>query len=136
MTYGLFISKPGIDVLGTAGQDPKNLIFDSGLNHLKTAGFGTVTLSASAGGTQQQTVSHALGYQPLVVAYYHNIATNPDRWLITTSIFPSTGISRIASNDSVACLSGTAAIGFLYKNQAGAAGTVELLYEYFYEGSP
>ncbi len=135
MGYGLLISKPGIDVLGTLAQDQKNLIFDYNLNHLKTAGYGTVTLSASAGGTQLQTVGHSLEYQPLVVAYYHNTTTNPDRWLITTSVVPNTGISRIASDDSVACLSGTASIGFLYKNQAGAAGTVELLYEYFYEGS-
>jgi len=136
MAYKMLISKPGIDALGTAAQDPQNLILDSELNHIKTAGSGTVTLSASAGGTQLSTVNHSLTYQPLVLAYYHNVATNSDRWLITSSVIPSTGISRIASNDSVACLSGTASIGFLYKNQSGSAGTVELLYEYFYEGSP
>lgn len=127
------ISKPGFDVL--TETDPQNFIFDSELNHLKTAGYGTVTLTAGSAGTQVQTVAHSLGYQPLVLAYYHNTVTNSDRWFITTTIFPSTGISRLSTNDSVAAFAGTGSIGFLYKNQAGSAGTVELLYEYFYEGN-
>ena len=130
---GMFITKPGFDVLYEV--NPKNMIFDSDFNHLKTAGYGTVNLSAAAGGTQVQTVNHSLGYQPLVLSYYRNTSTNPDRWMITTTIFPSTGISRVVTNDSVAAFAGTATVGFLYKNNAGSAGTVELLYEYFYEGN-
>lgn len=128
----MLITKPGFDVL--TETDPKNMIFDSDLNHLKTAGYGTLVGTATAGGTTVVSVGHLLGYQPLVLAYYHNLGT-PDRWFQTTSIFPSTGITRLSTNDSVATFSGTSSIGFFYKNQAGVAGTVEILYEYFYEGN-
>lgn len=132
MAIKMVISKPGYNAL--TETDPKNFIFDSNLNHLKTAGSGTVLLGASAGGTSATTVNHSLGYPPLVLAYYRNTSTNTDRWFITTTIFPSTGISRLSTNDSIACFSGSANIGFLYYNTAGSSGTVEILYEYFYEG--
>jgi len=65
--YGLKISQEGTDVYSAEDAE---LHFNSDSNVLKIVGSGTVTLPFAADGTTQTvTVTHNLGYVPIVYAF-------------------------------------------------------------------
>lgn len=71
MTTVVKVSKAGIDVLGTVGTVPNNLIFDSQFNTFKILAEGTtsLTLGMSPFGIQEGTVSHGQSGTPFVIGY-------------------------------------------------------------------
>jgi len=85
--YGLKIAKPTFDVT-TATND--QLIFNSGLDHLKVVSTGTLVVTippgAANGSTYTATYPHGLGYIPAFVAYaffnsaYYNLPLNSYSW--------------------------------------------------------
>lgn len=77
------ISKAGIDVLGTAGTAPNNLIFDSTLNTFKIIGTGTVLGTVTAGNLGTIIVAHNLGTTPAVMGF---IRMHNDRALAPTGL--------------------------------------------------
>jgi hypothetical protein len=64
--YGLKVSKPGIDVYTAPDSD---LIFNSSQNVFKIVQSGTVDIVTGAGEANDVTVTHNLGYAPVVIAY-------------------------------------------------------------------
>ncbi len=84
------IAKVGFDAL-TA--DPKDLIFDSELNHLKNKIAGSFTQTIAAGGTYTETVAHGLGsVHPLCMAYFRDTSTS--NWLIALTEFGVNALDR------------------------------------------
>lgn len=68
MNQIMSFSKEGIDVLGTAADDPNNVNFSSEYNTLKYHQTGSIALTPS-GTTVHGTVSHSLGYNPFFMVY-------------------------------------------------------------------
>ena len=72
-SYGLKVSQPGFDVL-TAADD--ELVFNSGQNVFKIVASGTAVLPYAATGTQTSvSVTHGLGYIPIVLAFFEQSGT-------------------------------------------------------------
>ena len=72
MSQIIRISKQGIDVLGTAGTVPNNLISDSDLNTFKILTTGTVSVSYTTDPGEVETFgtfSHGQSGTPLVIAF-------------------------------------------------------------------
>ena len=63
------VSKQGIDVLGTGGTVPNNLIFDSTLNTFKIIGTGAALGTVTAGNLGTISVAHSLGTTPAVMGF-------------------------------------------------------------------
>ena len=129
MSYGFKVSKAGYDVVQET--DPKNMVFDSDLNHLKTAGNGTLTKTVGASATSITNVAHSLGIRPLVIAYFHEV--EDDRWFICMAQ-PETTQTRQYENYNVEVYVTTTNVTFNFINSGGTSVDFELKYEYFYEG--
>lgn len=130
MSYGIRISKAGYDVVQET--DPKNMIFDSDYNHLKTAGSGTLTKTVGASSSSTTTVNHSLGVRPLVLAYFHKDGVN--KWYICMAQ-PETTQTRQYEQFNVEVYVSTTQIIFNFINSSvGSSVDFELKYEYFYEG--
>jgi len=133
MSQKLIISKAGFDAL--TETDPNNLIFDSSLNHLKTAISGSVTLSYAGAGTAFGTVAHNFGYLPLAFAYFSNNA-DPTKWFITSTGKSTERKSSPNMNVDIAVDTSNLIIGaFDTAFVTPTAGTATVQYEIFYEGS-
>lgn len=76
--YGIKVSKAGFDVKTTAD---KNLILTSKYPVLKVKmqGSGSVTVS---GGNGVATITHNLGYRPIIIAFCDNAASGGDRVMV------------------------------------------------------
>ena len=86
-SFGFKVAQPGYDA-ETATDD--QLVMSSAFNSFKIVATGTASLpAASAGGTANVTVSHNLGYAPIVIA--HQVAVGGSQML------PLTGFS-VATN--------------------------------------
>ncbi len=81
MTQLIRVSKQGIDVLGTAGTVPNNLIFDSTLNTFKIIGTGSVLGTVTSGNLGTISVAHNLGTTPAVTGF---IRMHSDRAIAPT----------------------------------------------------
>jgi|GEM_PF-6270195 len=77
MNTSVRVSKQGIDVLGTAGTVPNNTIIDTELNTFKIVSSGTILGTVPGTSTGTITLSHGLGYSPLVDAF--SLATGDSR---------------------------------------------------------
>lgn len=131
MSYKAVITKPGFDATSGTVED-KNKVFDSDLNHLKTAFSGSLNLTASSGTSSIGTVSHALGYVPLSLSYFKTNQSGND-YLITNAELP--GVTRSLHTMNVSIYANTASVFFKFFNRSGSAGTADVQYEIFYEGS-
>lgn len=120
------ISKPGFDVYD---PDPRNLIFHSDRNHLKTAASGSFQKVFGSSGVQSQIISHSLGYRPLVLSYFKNVADG--RYLICYADAPSS-YYRLSGNVNVSFRVSTTQV--IFSLESSSALTVEVEYEIFYEG--
>ena len=129
MSYGIRVSKAGYDVIQET--DPKNMIFDSDYNHLKTAGNGTLTKTVSAGSDSTTNVAHSLGIRPLVLAYFREDGS--DKWYACMAQ-PETTQVRQYEQFNVEVYVTTSNITFNFINSSGSSVDFELKYEYFYEG--
>lgn len=129
MSYGIRISKAGYDVVQET--DPKNMIFDSDYNHLKTAGSGTLTKTVGTGSSSITEVTHTLGVRPLVIAYFHKDGIN--KWYICMAQ-PETTSTRQYEDFNVEVYVTTTKVTFNFINSSGSSVDFELKYEYFYEG--
>lgn len=129
MSYGIRVSKAGYDVVQET--NPKNMIFDSDLNHLKTAGNGTLTKTVGSGSSSTTAVNHSLGIRPLVLAYFREAGDT--RWFICMAQ-PETTQTRQYENYNVEVYVSTTQITFNFINSGGSSVDFELKYEYFYEG--
>lgn len=75
-SYGLWVSKPGNDVTSSSAAINNQLIFNSNQDIFKIVGSGTLswTLSNTANvvpaGTQTNTITHNLGFQPSALVYF------------------------------------------------------------------
>lgn len=84
-TFGMKVSQDGYDV-STATDD--QLVFNSNYNMFKIVASGSVNLgivytgTTVAAGTQSYTLTHNLGYAPVVMAY----STQPDANMLVTSL--------------------------------------------------
>jgi hypothetical protein len=125
------ISKPGYNVL--TETDDRNLIFNSESNHLKTFSSGSFQQTfGTAFGTAAQAVSHSLGYRPLVMAFYRN-TTNSNYFMPGANL--DNFYLRIGVNADVGINVDSTYAYFYLSKYAGSAGTIEVKYEIFYEGS-
>lgn len=131
MTQKLAVVKPGYNVL--TEDNPKNFIFDSDLNHLKTSSSGKFRRTVAAGNSTTVTVGHFLTYKPLAIAYFRSTAN--DNWFITMTQVEATN-SRAGINCNVELYVDTSNIYFKINNYDGSNSfTIEVKYEIFYEGS-
>ena len=131
MTVVLKVTKPTFNVL--TESDPKNFIFDSDLNHIKTSGSGSFQRTVAAGNSTIVYTAHGLGYKPLVLVYFRSTANN--NWFISVAQIEPTNF-RIAINFNVELYVDTTNVYFKINNYDGSASfTVEVMYEIFFEGS-
>lgn len=125
------IAKSGFDAL-TA--DPKDLIFDSTLNHLKNKIAGSFTQSINAGATHTVTVAHGLGsVHPLCMAYFRDTSTN--NWLVALTEFGVNALDRKSTELSVEIYTDTTNVYVKVYNNYATTKTVEVQYEIFYENA-
>ena len=125
------IAKPGFDPI-TA--DPKDLIFDSTLNHLKNKLAGSFTQTIASTGTYTETIAHGLGsVHPLCMAYFRDTST--DNWLIVLTEFGVNAIDRKTTEFSVEIYTGTTNVYIKVKNNYASSKTIEVQYEIFYENA-
>ncbi len=131
MALKIKVSKEGYDVLKET--DPRNFIFDSDYNHLKTAGSGTIQKTLGNSSNTTETVAHGLGYRPLVLCYWKEdsegkwrlSSTNPERSEFRPNTNSNVGLNVTATN-----------IVFQFWNGNGSGGDRDYTaqYEFFYEG--
>lgn len=69
-TYGMWVSKPGIDVT-TAGV--AGLIFNSNQDILKVIQTNTTTFNFSSSAISTGKIAHGLNFTPLVLAFVNNV---------------------------------------------------------------
>lgn len=69
MTNIIRVSKQGVDVLGTAGTVPNNLIFDSYLNTFKILNHGTTAITVTSPSNGTLTVAHGQSVPPFVYSF-------------------------------------------------------------------
>ena len=128
----MLISKPGFGIETT---DPRNLVFDSERNHLKTFSSGSFERSFSGNGQQTVNITHSLGYRPLVLAYFRRKDNNV--WFICGQIvenfFSRLGVGSPIIDAGVRVT--TSQVQFVLK-QLSVSGScnIEVRYEIFYEG--
>lgn len=125
------VSKPTFDVDDT---DPRNLIFHSEYNHLKTAIAGDFqkVFSGSGYATSSQIIGHSLGYHPLVLSYFKK--TTEDKLFIVGADIASY-FNRQGAPGNVTMKVTTTQVFFDIQKYSGGAGTIEVFYEIFYEGT-
>lgn len=129
MTVVTKISKPGYHV--EKETDPRNFIFHSGYNHLKTVKSGAISESVNNVSIDNVTIAHGLTYRPLVLAYFRNTAN--DKWFIV-SADPEQTIGRYSINANCSLYVDTTNIYFDIWNYTGSTATFEIKYEAFHEG--
>ncbi len=130
MGYKLAVTKKGFDVLKET--DPRNFIFDSDFNHLKTAVPGTMSInSVSDAAESADSVLHGLGINPLVVAYWRD--TTNDNWFIVMSN-PNFAVQRRLTSMNVEVYVTDTRVYFNAQNSSGVTKSFEIQYEIFYEG--
>jgi hypothetical protein len=130
MTQKMIVVKRGYDVLNET--NPKNFIFDSDLNHLKTSSSGSFQRTVTSGNSTTVSVLHGLPYKPMAIAYFRSITNN--NWFITmTQVEPTN--SRTGINCNVELYTDLTKIYFKINNYDGSNSfTIEVKYEIFYEG--
>ena len=129
MTNVLKIAKPGFDPL-TA--DPKDLIFDSTLNHLKNKIAGSFTQTIAAFSSYTETVAHGLGaVHPLCMAYFRDTSNN--NWLISLAVKISSPPGRKSSLLNCEIYTDTTNVYVKAINNNASSKTIEVQYEIFYE---
>jgi len=132
MTNVLKIAKPGFNSL--TETNPKNLIFDSSLNHLKNKIAGSFTQTIAAGGNYTETVAHGLGsVHPLCMAYFRDTSTN--NWLIALTEFGVNSSDRKSTEFSVEIFTDTTNVKIKVINNFATSKTIEVQYEIFYENA-
>ena len=131
MAIVIKITKPTYNVL--TETNPRNFIFDSTLNHLKTSSSGSFERTVTAGNSTTVYIAHGLGYKPLVLAYFRS--TTNSNWFITmTQIEPTN--SRRGINCNVELYIDSTNVYFKINNyDASVTFTIEVQYEIFFEGS-
>lgn len=128
----MLISKPGFGIETT---DPRNLVFDSERNHLKTFSSGSFQRSFSSSGQEQVNITHSLGYRPLVLAYFRK--TSGNTYFICGQIFENF-FSRLGIGTPIVDVGvrvTTSQVQFILKQESSGSSTIEVRYEIFYEGS-
>lgn len=110
-----------------------NLQFTSDLLTLKTAGKGTIIKDVSAGTIVQETVEHPLLYPPIVNGFFRDASTNKWFMMIAQPAASQEGRPLTKLNVGVSVIANK--IIFYLANGDTVTHTIELRYEYFYEGS-
>jgi len=132
MAQKIVITKATFNAL--TETDPKNFIFTSDLNHLKTKITGSFTQAINAGATYTKTEAHGLGaVNPLCMAYFRNTATS--NWLIVLTEFGLSGQDRKSTEFSVEIYTDTTNIYIKVYNNYATQQTIEVQYEIFYENA-
>jgi len=119
--YGIKVMKPGKDISSTVPQDH---IFSSLYTTVKIISDNMGTITVPSGGAYG-TISHNLGYVPLI-ALYTELTPNSDRWYYG---FPSTQNENTYFDDGVV---GTAFGVFHLVNTTGSSKNIR--YHYFVFG--
>lgn len=133
MTQIIKVSKPGYNVLDGALAD-KDTIFNSELNHLKTAISGSFSQAVSDGTDYTETVAHNLGYFPLGLCYFTDASTS--YYKISMGGCPTAYPTRYSVSDiNVSMYCDATNMYFKITNSSGGSKTVTVKYEIFYEGS-
>jgi len=130
MAYELKITKSGYNVL--TETNPKNFIFDSSLNHLKTVSYGSFQQTVSAWGNSVVSIYHGLGYKPLAMAYFRNTLNN-NYFITMGQVNPETD-SRVGISYNVELYLTDNYLYFGLYNFTSGSITFEVKYEIFYEG--
>jgi len=130
MAQKIVISKSGYNAL--TETEPRNLIFNSSLNHLKTANSGTITKTLAGGANTSQNVAHGLSVLPLVIGFFRQ--SGQAEWYITMSAAAAVIFSRPLIDLNVAVGVDATNITFYFINDNAAQRTIELQYEFLYEG--
>lgn len=123
------ISKEGFDV--EKETDPKNFIFDSTYNHLKTAGSGSFSETLNDSSNTTKTIAHGLSYRPLAMAFWSDDVDNVTR---ITNSNPENSVGRQGTNSEVVLYCDATNVYFKIFNDSGQQATFTVQYEYFYEG--
>lgn len=89
--YGLFVSKPGVDVLTAAEAD---MVLSSGMNNLVPHMAGTITTVSGV-----NNVYHGLGYNPIVLVSLANQRGASDVFLgVQADVVRATDGNNVAFN--------------------------------------
>lgn len=131
MTVVLRITKPTYNAL--TETNPRNFIFSSDFNHLKTAASGTISKTLAGNTSTSQTVAHGLSVLPLVLGYFRQ--SGEDEWYITMSAAAAVILTRPLIDLNVAAAVDSTYVTFFFINDNAAQRTIELRYEILYEGS-
>lgn len=116
------VSKQGVDVLGSAGTVPNNLIFDSNLNTFKIVASGTTTGTIPSGSLGTIHVAHGLSFTPPVTAFVK-------RRGFTNAL--TVGAFRFFPQDDYKFFSASAdpgSVNFEINNTSSNAGTFDISY--------
>lgn len=130
MSYTIRISKEGYNVL--TETNPRNLIFDGSLNHLKTAFSGTISKTLNGNTAISQSVTHGLSVLPLVIGFFRQ--SGQSRWYITMSAAKATIFKRPLIDLNVGTAVDATKVTFFFINDNSSSRTIELQYEVLYEG--
>lgn len=130
MSYGIKITKRGYDV--QTEVNPKNFIFHSDFNHLKTSSSGEVNIdNVSTSSNSEISIAHGLGIRPLVIAYWRELADS--KWFIVMSNPEQTTVRRL-TDLNVEVYVDITNVYFNAQNQSGSTKSFVIKYEIFYEG--
>jgi hypothetical protein len=124
------VSKPGYDVEGET--EPRNFIFNSNYNHLKTTVSGSFTQTVAIASNETKTISHGLTYRPLAIAYWRDTADN--KWLLTNSN-PENSASRQSGTGGEVVLYVDTSNLYIKMFANASEKTFEVKYEIFFEGT-
>lgn len=129
MLQKILIAKPGFEATDP-NLDDKNKVFDSDLNHLKTAHSDSFTRSLVAYDDLELYYVHGLAYKPMAMAYFRDTAN--DKWFIAVSD-PSALNPRVNVPFNVGIYCDATKVYFRVLNN-DTAREIEVKYEIFYEG--
>lgn len=131
MSVVIKVSKPGYNVDEEA--DPRNFIFNSDYNHLKTAGSGEFQTTLASTASSVETIAHGLGYKPLSMAYWKE--DSEDKWRIA-STNPEHSEFSVSTNATVSLYCDDTNVYIEVYNGFASGGnrTFTVQYEFFYEG--
>jgi len=122
--YGIKVTLPGKDITST---EPRDYAFSSQFTTLKVYSENKGTIGVPSGGTAFATISHNLGFVPMVIPYLESTADS-NNWYLGAGYIVDTDV-YVSYQTSV---TGTANVVAAFKNFSG--GSVTARYNLFIMG--
>ena len=125
--FGIKVTLPGTDVSST---EPRDYVFNSAYTTVKIVSEGSGTLSVPSPGTSFATITHNLGYKPLIIPYFESVPGS-GTWTYGAGIYPDNTYSTYI--DPTASSVGTGSFVLAIAN-AALGSTRAVQYHYYLMG--